>query len=94
MNLLINYSRPISLLNSLTFLRGGISAMALALFGSILIPLLLTINLKSFLEETPKMHFLGFIVSKREIEIDPNKAKVIAEIPPPKHVKELRRLIG
>ena len=37
---------------------------------------------------------LGFIVSKRGIEIDPNKAKVIAEMPPPKNLKELRGLIG
>ena len=37
---------------------------------------------------------LGFIVSKRGIEIDPNKEKVIAEMPPPKNLKELRGLIG
>jgi len=37
---------------------------------------------------------LGFIVSKRRIEIDPNKAKAIREMPSPKNLKELRRLIG
>ena len=37
---------------------------------------------------------LGFIVSKRGIEIDLNKAKVIAEMPPLKNIKELRGLIG
>ena len=37
---------------------------------------------------------LGFIVSKRGIKIDPNKAKAIAEMPPPKNLKELRGLIG
>ena len=37
---------------------------------------------------------LRFIVSKREIEIDPNKVKVIAKMPPPKNIKELRGLIG
>ena len=37
---------------------------------------------------------LGFIVSKRGIEIDPNKVKAIAEMPPPKNIKELRGLIG
>ena len=37
---------------------------------------------------------LGFIVNKRGIEIDSNKAKVIAEMPPPKNLKELRELIG
>ena len=37
---------------------------------------------------------LGFIVSKRGIETDPNKAKAIAEMPPSKNIKELRGLIG
>ena len=37
---------------------------------------------------------LGFIVNKRGIEIDPNKAKAIVEMPPPKNLKELRGLIG
>ena len=37
---------------------------------------------------------LRFIVSKRGIEIDPNKAKVIVEMPPLKNLKELRGLIG
>ena len=37
---------------------------------------------------------LGFIVSKRGIEIDPNKAKAIVEMSPPKNLKELRGLIG
>ena len=38
--------------------------------------------------------FLGFIVSKREFEMDPNKAKAIIEMSPPKNIKELRGLIG
>ena len=37
---------------------------------------------------------LGFIVSKRGIEIDPNIPKAIAEMPPPKNLKNLRGLIG
>ena len=37
---------------------------------------------------------LGFFVSKRGIEIDPNKVKAIAEMPPSKNLKELRGLIG
>jgi len=37
---------------------------------------------------------LRFIVSQCGIEIDPNKAKAIAEMPPPKNIKELRGLIG
>ena len=37
---------------------------------------------------------LGFIVSKKGIKIDPNKAKTIVEMPPPKNLKEVRGLIG
>ena len=37
---------------------------------------------------------LGFIVSKRGIDIDPNKPKAIIEMPPFKNIKELRGLIG
>ena len=37
---------------------------------------------------------LGFIVSKRGIQIDPHKAKAINEMPPPKNISELRGLIG
>src|SRR5262249_10474807 len=37
---------------------------------------------------------LGFIVSKRGIKVDPNKAKKITEMSPPRNVKELRGLIG
>ena len=37
---------------------------------------------------------LGFIISKRGIEIDPNKVKAIVEMSPPKNIKELRGLIG
>ena len=37
---------------------------------------------------------LGFMVSKRGIEIDPNKARAIIEMPPPKNIKEVRGLIG
>ena len=36
---------------------------------------------------------LGFIISKRGIKIDPNKAKAIAEMPPPKNIKKVRGLI-
>ena len=37
---------------------------------------------------------LGFIISKRGIEVDPQKARAIAQMPPPRNIKELRRLIG
>ena len=37
---------------------------------------------------------LGFIVSRRGIEVDPNKVKAIIEMPPPKTEKEIRGLLG
>jgi len=37
---------------------------------------------------------LGFIVSMRGIEIDPNKAKAIIDMPPPRNISEVRGLIG
>ena len=37
---------------------------------------------------------LVFIINKRGIEIDPNKAKAIAKMPPLKNLKELKGLIG
>ena len=37
---------------------------------------------------------LGFLVSKKGIEVDPAKAKAIIDMPPPKNLKELRSLQG
>ncbi|KAK8549098.1 hypothetical protein V6N12_061996 [Hibiscus sabdariffa] len=37
---------------------------------------------------------LGFIVSKKGIEIDPDKVKAIQELPPPKTQKEVRGFLG
>ena len=37
---------------------------------------------------------LGFLVSKKRIEVDPAKAKAIIDMPPPKNLKELRSLQG
>ncbi len=37
---------------------------------------------------------LGFIVSKRGIEIDPDKAKAILNLPSPSTVKEVKSLLG
>jgi len=51
-------------------------------------------NPKKCVFGVPSGKLLGFIVSKRGIEVDPNKAKAIAEMPPPKSVRELRGLIG
>ena len=53
----------------------------------------LKMNLKKCVFGVSSGKLLGFIVSKRGIEIDPNKAKAIAEMSPPKNLKELRGLI-
>ncbi|KAK5844959.1 hypothetical protein PVK06_001106 [Gossypium arboreum] len=37
---------------------------------------------------------LGFIVSKRGIEVDPDKIKAIQELPPPRTQKEVRGFLG
>ncbi|XP_059663595.1 uncharacterized protein LOC132309293 [Cornus florida] len=39
-------------------------------------------------------NFLGFLVHRRGIEIDKNKARVIIDAQPPRNKKELQRLIG
>ena len=38
--------------------------------------------------------FLGFVVSKGGIELDPIKVKALLEMPPPKTLKELRSIQG
>ncbi|XP_017644646.1 uncharacterized protein LOC108485343 [Gossypium arboreum] len=37
---------------------------------------------------------LGFIVSKKRIEVDPNKVKAIQKLPPPRTQKEVRVFLG
>src|SRR5262249_27594750 len=49
----------------------------------------LKMNPKKCVFGVSSVTLLGFIVSKRGIEIDPNKAKAIVEMSPPKNVKEL-----
>ena len=38
--------------------------------------------------------FLGFIVNNRGIEVNPNKIKVVLNMPPPSSIKEVQRLTG
>lgn len=38
--------------------------------------------------------FLGFVVRKQGIELDPVKVKAILEMPPPKNLKELKGFQG
>ncbi|PKI61325.1 hypothetical protein CRG98_018280 [Punica granatum] len=37
---------------------------------------------------------LGFVVSERSIEVDPDKVKAIKELPPPSMVREVRGFLG
>ena len=38
--------------------------------------------------------FLGFIVNNRGIEANPDKLKVVLDMPPPSNIKEVQRLTG
>ena len=38
--------------------------------------------------------FLGFIVNHRRIEANPDKIKVVLDMPPPSGIKEVQRLTG
>ena len=42
----------------------------------------------------PADKLLGFIVSRRDIKLDPSKIKEIQELPPPKTRKEVMSFIG
>ena len=42
----------------------------------------------------PSGKLLGFIVSRRGIELDPSKIKAIQELPPPKNKTEVMSLLG
>ena len=42
----------------------------------------------------PSGKILGFIVSRRGIELDPSKIKAIQELPPPKNKTEVMSLLG
>ena len=38
--------------------------------------------------------FLGFIVNNRGIEVNPDKIRVVLNMPPPSNIKEVQRLTG
>ncbi|XP_070029164.1 uncharacterized protein [Nicotiana sylvestris] len=42
----------------------------------------------------PSRKLLGFVVSRRDIELDPSKIKAIQELPPPKNKTEVMSLLG
>lgn len=41
-----------------------------------------------------ELHFLGQFVNENRVRTDPEKVKVIAELKPPKNVRELKRVLG
>ena len=52
------------------------------------------LNPAKFTFGVPTGKFLGFIVSRRGIELDPSKNKVIQELTPPKMSKEVMSFLG
>ncbi|GKV29470.1 hypothetical protein SLEP1_g38397 [Rubroshorea leprosula] len=52
------------------------------------------LNLAKCIFGVESRKFLGFMVSRRGIEVNPKKIKAIAEMEPPKLVKDIQRLIG
>lgn len=42
----------------------------------------------------PELRYLGYIVNKDGLAVDPEKVEVITSIPAPKTVKEARKIIG
>jgi len=41
-----------------------------------------------------KVKFLGHVISLNGLEVDPDKVKAIADLPPPKNVQEVRMFLG
>lgn len=42
----------------------------------------------------PELKYLSYVVSKKGLHVDPEKVETIINIPKPKNVKEVRRIIG
>ena len=54
----------------------------------------LRLNPKKCTFEVTSEKLLGFMVSQRGIEVDPDKIKAIAEMKPPRTEKEIRGFLG
>lgn len=52
------------------------------------------LNAKKYFFGVTSGKLLGFIVSRHDIEIDPNKFKVVVDMPPPTTLKQLQSLQG
>lgn len=42
----------------------------------------------------PQLEYLGYVIDKRGLHVNPNKVKAILDIPTPKNVNEVRRVLG
>lgn len=54
----------------------------------------LTLNPKKCNFAAKEVKFLGHVISKDGIQVDPNKTKVIDTFPVPKTIKEIRSFLG
>jgi len=52
-----------------------------------------TLNLDKCVFSTKQVKFLGHVISSNGIEVDPDKVKAIADLPPPKNV-QVRTFLG
>ena len=53
-----------------------------------------TFNLDKCVFSTKQVKFLGHVISSNGIEVDPDKVKAIADLPPPTNVQEVRTFLG
>lgn len=53
-----------------------------------------TLNLDKCVFSTKQVKFLGHVISSNGIEVDPDKVKAIADLPPPTNVQEVRTFLG
>ena len=53
-----------------------------------------TLNLDKYVFSTKQVKFLGHVISSNGIEVDPDKVKAIADLPPPTNVQEVRTFLG
>ena len=54
----------------------------------------LKLNPAKYVFGVPSEKLLGFVVSRRGIELDPSKIKAIQDLPPPKNRTEVMSLLG
>ncbi|XP_073526396.1 uncharacterized protein [Phyllobates terribilis] len=52
------------------------------------------LNLEKFVFGVTESKFLGFMISARDIEVNPDKVKATSGISPPRTINEVHRLLG